>query len=167
MRAQGVGDGSLDRIGVGEAYEDAPGVGCPQCLQRSDDPRLHFREALAVREAEGGRAVLDGLPLRQRRQIGDRSAGPLAEIALQQAVVVVHFQSRAGRRRLRRLTGSLQRRGVEGINGQARKPFRDPFSLGPAPVGKMQPRGPSRQHHARGRRLPVAHQKQERALPLG
>ena len=111
--------------------------------------------------------MLHGLPLGQGRQVRDRGTGPFAEIALQQPVVVRHRQSRAGRRRLCRLAGALQRGGIEGVDGQAREPFRDPFRLGPAPVGQMQSGGAPWEHHARGRRFPVAHQKQERALPLG
>ena len=164
MRAQGVGDGGLDGVGVGEAHHDAPGVGCAESLEGSDDPGLHLREALTAREAEGRRAVLYGLPLRQGRQFGDRGAGPLAEVAFEQAGVVVHFEPRAGCCGLRCLARALQRRGIDAVDGQALEPIRDPFSLGPAPVGKMQSRDPPRQHSARGRRLPVAHQKEERAV---
>ena len=47
------------------------------------------------------------------------------------------------------------------------EPFRNPLRLGPAAVGQVQPRRSPRQHRARRRRLPVAHQKQERALLRG
>ena len=152
---------------MGSAWEKhtttPPTWAAAQRLQRSDNPRLHFREALAIRETEGRRAVLDGLPLRQGGHVRQGSPGPVAEIAFEQAVVVLHVPSGAGRRRLRRLAGALQRRGIDGVDREVREALRDPFSLGAAAVGQMQPRCPPRQHPARRRRLPMAHQKEERS----
>jgi hypothetical protein len=53
MRAKGVGEGGFDWIGMGEADDDAPGVGAAQGLKCSDHPRLHLLEALPARETEG------------------------------------------------------------------------------------------------------------------
>ena len=53
MRAKGVGEGGFDWIGMGEADDDAPGVGAAHRLKCSNDPRLHLLEALPAREAEG------------------------------------------------------------------------------------------------------------------
>ncbi len=166
-RAQCMGHRRLDGVGVGETDNDAARVRRTERRQRPNNPVLHLRKALTVRETEGGRAVLHGLPLRQDRQVGDCRAGPVAEVALQQPGLVLHLQPGAGRRRLRRLAGALQRRGIQGADGQTGEPFSHPLGLGPAPVGQMQSRRPARQHHARRRRLPVAHQEQERALPPG
>ena len=63
MRAQRVRHGRFDRVGVGEADDDAAVVRRTQFLERADDPGLHLREALPVREPEGRRAALYGLPL--------------------------------------------------------------------------------------------------------
>jgi hypothetical protein len=52
---------------------------------------------------------LDGLPLRQTHQFRERDARPLAEVALGQAGMFVHFQPAAGGRRRGRLAGTFQR----------------------------------------------------------
>lgn len=158
-----MGDGGLDGISMGEAHHHAGNMGRAQCLQRSDDPCLHFREALAVRETEGRGAVLNGLPLRQGGHVRQSSPRPVAEIALEQAVVVLYVQSSASRGRLRRLTGALKRRGIDGVDRKVPETLRDLFSLGAAGVGQMQPRCPPRQHPARRRRHPMAHQKEQGA----
>lgn len=50
-RAQGVGDGGLDRIGVGKADDDTVWVGFADPLERPNHPVLHFREALPAGKA--------------------------------------------------------------------------------------------------------------------
>ena len=100
MGAQRVGDGSLDGVGMGEADDDGTRVGSPEGVQRADDPGLHSGESLAVGEAESGRVVLDGLPLRQACQAGERRTGPVAEVALQEPGILADGEPSTGSGRL-------------------------------------------------------------------
>lgn len=109
MRADGVGDGGLDRVGMREADDHATGMGGAQLLERSNYPRLHLLEAFPARETEGGRGVLYALPLRQVRQFGERRPGPLPEVTFDQPCVEIYRHPGAGGCGLCGLQCTLQR----------------------------------------------------------
>ena len=78
------GDGRLDRVGVADGDDRLTAVARDDPPERADDARLHLDERLAARETEAARMPLDGLPLGPSGGPPERSAGPLADIQLEE-----------------------------------------------------------------------------------
>ena len=99
------------------AHHDAAGVAlATQPVDGADDAGLHLEEALAAGEAEAARVALHGLPLGQLHERLQLAAGPLAEVALEQALVDDDLQAAGLGDRRGRLPGPLERRGVDGVD---------------------------------------------------
>ena len=71
-----------------------PGWASAEPVERGDHAGLHLGEALAVREPERRRRALHGAPLGQLHQVLQFLAGPVAEVALEQAAVDLWAASR-------------------------------------------------------------------------
>ena len=132
-----MGDGRLDRVGVGDGHDDAARVAWrPAGATAPTDAVLHLGEGLAAGEAEAARVALHGAPLGQLHELLQLGAGPLAEVALEQAPVDGDLQPAGLGDRGGRLAGPLERRGVDRV---------DPRQLGDARRRRRRPaRGPRR-----------------------
>ena len=104
---------ALIGIGVGHGHDGLARVAGDEVVEGADDAGLHLGERLAVGEAEAARVALDGLPLGQLHQVLELGAGPVAEVALEQAPVDLDLEAPGGGDRLGRLAGALERRGVD------------------------------------------------------
>ena len=111
-----VGDGGLDRVGVRDAHDHAAGVLGAQPVDGADDAGLHRGEALAAGKRERARRTLHGAPLGQLHQLLQLGAGPVAEVALEQALVDLHLHAAGRGDRRGGLAGPLERRGVDGVD---------------------------------------------------
>ena len=154
--ADRVGDGGLDRVGVRHADDRAALVLGAQRVERRDDAVLHLGEALAGREPERRGRALHRAPLGQLHQLLQLGAGPLAEIALEEALVRPAPQAAGGGDRRRRLPGPLERRAVHGVDPlQLGDPFGGARGLLDALVGEVEAGRPAGQQRAGRRRLAV------------
>ena len=127
---------------IGSACDTAttvlPGWAATSRATAFADAHLHLGERLAAGEAEPARVALHGAPLGQLDQRLELGAGPLAEVALEQALVRLHPQAeRLGDGR-GRLAGALEGRGVDrgdlvalgDAGGDAPRPARGPCRPG-------------------------------------
>ena len=152
---------------MGSAWETAtmvsPGWRATRRSRAEHDAGLHLGEGLTAREAEAAGVALHGVPLGLLAQVLQLGTGPVAEVALEQALVGDHLQAaRLGDRR-RRLPGALERRGVhrghllQGADAVGRL-----LGLRPARVGEVEALGPAGQGRTRGGRLAVPDEQDER-----
>src|SRR5207247_7342189 len=87
VRAEGVGDRGLDRVGVRHRDEDGARMTLDESRQGGHDPRLHLGERLAPREAEAARMALNDSPLGPARDPLHRPAGPGAAVELAESAL--------------------------------------------------------------------------------
>ena len=90
---EGVGHHRLDGIGVGHGHDGLAGVATPQLGHGVDHAGLHAREGLSAGKPEAARIALHRRPLRKLHQLLQVGAGPLAEVALDQAPRHPHPQA--------------------------------------------------------------------------
>ena len=106
VRAEGVGDRRLDRIGVRDGDDRLTAVARRRARRAVvDHAGLHLGERLAAGKAEPARVALHGAPLGQLAQILQFAPGPVAEVALEQPAVDPHPRARAPWRWARRSRG--------------------------------------------------------------
>ena len=164
-RAEGLGHGGLDGVGVGHGHDDLSAMALHQPDERGRHARLHLEKGLPAGEAESARVLLDDRPFRAACRLLERQPGEFTDVDLEQAALDAHGEMAGAGDGERRLPGALERRGVDGGDLGERADsgaglVRLPASL----VGEMKPGGPPGELHARGRREPVAHQEDQRRL---
>ena len=139
-------NGGLDRVGVGHGHDRLARVAGHETTQRGRDAGVHLDERLATREAEPARVALDRAPLGQLGQLLQRPAGPVAELALEQASLDADAHAERTGDRRGRLPGAFERRRVDGCHlvelGDASRGGR---GLLAALVRQVEPAGPSGQ----------------------
>src|SRR5216117_1616239 len=113
VRAEGVGDRGLDRVGVRHRDEDGARMTLDESRQGGHDPRLHLGERLATGEAEAAWMPLNGPPLGPARDPFQRPAGPGADVELDEPALDAEGETARPGDGGRGLTRALERRGVD------------------------------------------------------
>ena len=117
MRPHRLGDSRLDRVGVADRDHHAAGILGAHSIEAADDASLHLGEALSVRESEPTRKLLDRLPLGQFEEVLQVGAGPVAEVALEEAFIDLHLDAAGLADWCGRFAGPFQRARVNRIDG--------------------------------------------------
>ena len=112
-----VGHHRLEGVGVTEQCDHLTGVPGDDLLHRPGHPLLHLGEALPTGETEGGGLLLHRLPFRQFVQVGEFLPRPFTELALDEVIHDLWFQSELPGGRCGGLPGAFHRGGVDGGQG--------------------------------------------------
>ena len=139
-RAEGLGHGGLDGVGVRHGDDDLSSMALHHPDECGRHARLHLEKRFASGEAESARILLDDRPLRPASRLLERQPGELADVDLEQAALHAHGQMAGAGDGERRLSGALQRRGVDGGDlGERADPGGGLVRLAASLVGEMKP----------------------------
>src|SRR4051812_19472122 len=137
-------------------------------LDGIDDAALHLEKRLTAREPEGARTLLHRLPLFGLGGLLQLPARPLADVELEQALVVLDAEAVGLGDRCRRLARALEWRRVDGVQlRQGGDAVGDALGLLAPVVGEMKPLGATREELAGRRRVAVPDEKDEGWLGAG